>query len=55
MRKFCLASKLAVVAPNETIICHGDFIRRMYVIRRGFVQVISEKQSNDDMDERKIM
>ncbi|CAG7833944.1 unnamed protein product [Allacma fusca] len=39
MRKFCLSAKLAVVPPNETIVKYGDFLRRMYVIRRGFVQV----------------
>lgn len=39
MRQFCLTAKLAVVPPNEVIIAKGDFVRRMYVIRRGAAEV----------------
>jgi len=39
VRRFCLMAKLAVLPPNEDIIEYGDFVRRMYIIRRGFVDV----------------
>jgi len=39
VRKFCLTARLAVVPPNEVILSYGDYVRRMYVIRRGSAEV----------------